>query len=312
MSPVCSATGMNSVGEMEPRVGWFQRAKRFDGIHVSGDDVEDRLIIHLELIAPYRFAQIDFQRAPPVGFGLHLIRIDLEAVAPIALRSIERKIGIAQDLVDALTMGGNQGDPDAAADDDRVAVDLIRRADRLDQPRSQNSRAVQQIAVCGLCNNRKLVATETRRDVGFATRGLDPSGHALEKLVSSLMPQGIVDGLEPVEVEKKNREFRAETPMPRERCVEPLLEQVAVREPRQSVKMGQLLDADLGVLSIRNVFVRRNPTPVRHRVVGDSDRPAVGEHKLRRKNLLARQSFCAPGRVAIGLFLDNSNCDKIG
>ena len=125
------------------------------------------------------------------------------------------------------------------------------------------------------------------------------------------MPQGIVDGLEPVEVEKEHREFRAETPMFRQRGVEPFLEQVAVREPRQSVEMGQLLDPDLGVLSVGDVFVGRNPAPVRHRVVGDSDRPTVGEHKLGGKNLLARQSLGAPGRVAIGLFLDSSGCDEI-
>src|SRR3984957_15945259 len=46
-------------------------------------------------------------------------------------------------------------------------------------------------------------AAETRSDIGFATRGLDPPSHALEKLVSGLMPQGVVDGLEPVEVEKE-------------------------------------------------------------------------------------------------------------
>ena len=64
--------------------------------------------------------------APPVGFGLHLLRIDLEAIAPLALRSVERKVGIAQDLVDAFAVRGNKGDPDAAADDDRATVDLDR------------------------------------------------------------------------------------------------------------------------------------------------------------------------------------------
>ena len=132
------------------------------------------------------------------------------------------------------------------------------------------------------------------------------SATSFEKLVSGLMPERIVDGLEPVEVEQKYREFRTETPMPRQRRLEPLLEQVAVREPRQSVEMGQLLDADLGVLSIGDVFVRRNPAAVRHRVVDDGDRPAVGEHVLGRKNLLVRQSLGAHGRVTIGLLLDVS------
>jgi hypothetical protein len=128
---------------------------------------------------------------------------------------VERKIGVAQDLIDAFAMGGNRGDPDAAADDDRAAVDFIRGADSLDQSRSQNFRLMQQIAVPSRRNHCELVAPETRCDVGLAARGLDPLGDPLEELVSSLMSQGVVDVLEPVEVEKKHREFRAETPMPR-------------------------------------------------------------------------------------------------
>ena len=114
-----------------------------------------------------------------------------------------------------------------------------------------------------------------------------------------------------VEVEEKHREFRAETPMPRERRVELLLEQVAVGEPRQSVEMGQLLDADFGVLSIGDVLVRRNPAAVRDRVVDHGDRPAVGEHVLGGKNLLVRQSLCARRRVTLGGLLDGSVRDEI-
>jgi hypothetical protein len=114
-------------------------------------------------------------------------------------------------------MGGDQGDSDAAADDDRAAGDLIRGADGLDQARSQNFRSMQQIAVSRHSNHRELVAAETRCDIGFAARRLDPSGHPIEDLISSLMSEGIVDVLESVEVEKKYREFHAETPMPRQR-----------------------------------------------------------------------------------------------
>ncbi len=125
------------------------------------------------------------------------------------------------------------------------------------------------------------------------------------------MPERIVDGLEPVEVEKKHREFGPETPMPRQRRVEPLLEQVAVREPCQSVEMRELLDADLGVLSVGDVFVRRDPAAVRDRVIDHGDRPAVGEHELGGKNLLARQSLVTHGHVTIGLLLDSTGRDEI-
>ena len=115
----------------------------FDGDHASGLDVDDRLVMHLQLISPNRLAQIHFQRASTIGFGLHLSRINLEAIAPLPFRFVKGKVGVSQDLVDALTMRGNQGDPDAAADDDGAAVDFIRCADSLDQSRRRI------FAVCG-------------------------------------------------------------------------------------------------------------------------------------------------------------------
>jgi hypothetical protein len=99
--------------------------------------------------------------------------------------------------------------------------------------------------------------------------------------------------------------------MPRKRRVEPLLEQVAVREPGQSVKMRELLDADFGVLPVGDVFVRRDPAAVRDRVIDHGDRPAVGEHELGGKNLLARQSLVTHGHVTIGLLLDGTRRDEM-
>jgi hypothetical protein len=73
-------------------------------------------------------------------------------------------------------------------------------------------------------DHRKLVTPEARRDIDLAARGLNPTGDILEELVAGLMPERTVHALESVEVEEQDREFRAKTPMPRQRCVEPVLE----------------------------------------------------------------------------------------
>jgi hypothetical protein len=70
-------------------------------------------------------------------------------------------------------------------------------------------------------DHRKLVTPEARRDIDLAARGLDPTGDILEELVAGLMPERIVHALESVEVEEQDREFRAKTPMPRQRLAWP-------------------------------------------------------------------------------------------
>ena len=95
------------------------------------------------------------------------------------------------------------------------------------------------------------------------------------------MAQRIVDALEFVEVEKEDRKSSSVLPIARQRLLDPLLEQVAVRQSGKGVEMRQLLDPSLGVLAIRDVLVGRDPAAVLQRVVEDGDRAAVREQMLR-------------------------------
>ena len=139
----------DELGRRDRALGLVVPARQgFDRHHAPGIEFDDRLVMHIELIAPDRLTQIDFQRAALIGFRLHLGGIDMEAIAPRALRLVEGEVGIAQDFVDAFAVLRNEGDADAAAHDDRMAVDRVRGADRFDQARRQRFRALAQFRPC--------------------------------------------------------------------------------------------------------------------------------------------------------------------
>ena len=59
-------------------------------------------------------------------------------------------------------------------------------------------------------------------------------------------------------------------------ALEPLVEQGAVRQVGQRVVMGEVGDALLGAAALGDVFMGRQPSAVRHRLVDDLDRASVG------------------------------------
>ncbi len=62
MSPVSSATGMNSAGGTMPRSGWRQRSERLEADDAPGLEIELGLIVERELERSERAAQVVFQR----------------------------------------------------------------------------------------------------------------------------------------------------------------------------------------------------------------------------------------------------------
>ena len=63
MSPVSSAIGMKSAGEICPRVGWFQRISASNEQMRLCSRSNKRLIVELELVALDRRAQVGLELA---------------------------------------------------------------------------------------------------------------------------------------------------------------------------------------------------------------------------------------------------------
>ena len=87
----------------------------------------------------------------------------------------------------------------------------------------------------------EFIAAETRHGVALVHAAAQALGHDLQKPVADVVPEGVVDVLEPVEVEKHDPDDAPAPLRARERLVEAIEEQHAVRELRERVVVREIL-----------------------------------------------------------------------
>ena len=154
-----------------------------------------------------------------------------------------------------------------------MAEALIGRADRLEDAADEHHHVVG-ILDPGL-NDGELVAAEPRHEIGFARAAGEAGGDRFQKLVADHVAERIVDALEFVDVDIEHRQLPVRRGVG-QFALEPFVEQGAVRQVGQRVVMGEVGDALLGAAAFGDVFMGRQPSAVRHRLVDDLDRASVG------------------------------------
>ena len=107
ISPLLSASGMKSAGEIMPRSGWCQRISASAADQRALPDVDLRLVVERELVAVERLAQHDLElHALEAGAAAHLGRVELELAAAVVLHPVQRHVGAAQEAVGGLAVVG--------------------------------------------------------------------------------------------------------------------------------------------------------------------------------------------------------------
>src|SRR5277367_1745992 len=98
MSPISSATGMNTAGGTFPRVGWFQRvrASELENFFYSIDGLK----VQFELVFVERAAKIEFEVAAGLCFDLQFGLEKPPRVAALRFCLVERHVGVAQERPD--------------------------------------------------------------------------------------------------------------------------------------------------------------------------------------------------------------------
>ena len=95
-------------------------------------------------------------------------------------------------------------DADAGADDHLVTMQVVGRAQRLDEPLRQRGRPPRGCSALGL-DDGEFVAAEARDRVALAHAALQPRRDLLEQRVAGRMAERVVHALEAVEVEAQDR-----------------------------------------------------------------------------------------------------------
>ena len=199
ISPVSSATRMNSPGGTRPRSGWCQRTSASTPDRSLVAELDLRLVVQLELVAGEREAQVALERLARLQPRVHAGLEEAEGVAAFLLGAIERDVGVLQQPPGIEPSSGISAMPMLAVTSDLVAVEVERRGQRLEDAAAELLRAV------GLLDadldDRELVAADARDRVGLAHAGLQALGAALDQQVAGGVAERVVDVLEAVEIE---------------------------------------------------------------------------------------------------------------
>jgi hypothetical protein len=156
------------------------------------------------------------------------------AVAAVLLRPVQRGVGGLHQVGGAGAAVAALHDPDARGDDDPVGTEHDRAPDRLQSALCQALQLLACSRACGqvLRDHDELVAAHPGDEVAaVAQLGREPVGHGLQQLVADVVAEGVVDGLEAVEVEVADADVRGGG----QRRVELLEEQRAVGQPGERV-----------------------------------------------------------------------------
>ena len=153
------------VGRNEPAGRMPPAHQRFRAAPLAGLHVEERLIVHLELTARDGVAQIAFEGIAGLEVGRHRLVVDGVAVPARRFRTVQREIGLLQQLVLARAMLGRQRNPDAGSDFDAMTRQHERLGDEFGNSCRQFDRTGALIVARRL-DHREFVAAEPRQHVG--------------------------------------------------------------------------------------------------------------------------------------------------
>ena len=237
-------------------------------------EIVDGLVVELELLAHQRLAQVEFEGTAGLEADIHRRLEEAPGAAPVRLGAVERDIGVLEELVAGGAVAGRKADADAHPDAGAVAVEVIRRADDLDDPARQHGGILRLLGFRD--DDREFVAAETRDRVDLAHASPQPVGHRAQERVAHRVAEGVVDFLEAVEVEAQDRE-RAAAPEMRDRLLDALAEHRPVGQSGEDVVAGHEGDAGIRLPALRHVLEGRDQAAPAHRLVGNLDDAAVGE-----------------------------------
>ena len=237
-----------------------------------GVGIEQRLIEQFEFALRQRLAQVGLKMASRLELGIHLRFEESIGRPAVRLRPVKRHVCVAHKLFGRPPVMGRHGDPDAASDDDLMAAEIERLVEHLDDPLRQGAGVLGPIDVD--LQDGELVSTEPRHRVGFANARAQPGGDRAQQRIADRMAECIVHVLEFVQIEAQHG-LPGLAPRAQQGLHHGLVERGAVRQLRQRVMTGHVLDLGLGQRPLGDVLVSGDPPASVHRMVYDGDRPAV-------------------------------------
>ena len=251
MMPMSSATGMKVLGGTSPRCGWFQRSSASNPTSIWLLALIKRLVDQVELAGRDRGAEVGLEPDPVLRFRLQGRGEIARAAAAGVLRLVEREVGLEDQIVDRGAVDRAEGAADRDADDDLGLVDLIGLVDRGDDPLAQFLDLLAALAV-GDDDGEFIAAHAPDMAVG-ADLVDQPLGDRAEDRVALGVAVGVVDRLEPVEIEKHDRARHIVGGRRAQRLAEQLADAAAIGQAGEDIDIGEVGQALLRLADLGDV-----------------------------------------------------------
>ncbi len=218
--------------------------------------VHDGLQVHGELLPRDALAKIRLQLRARRHLGLHVRIEEPLGVPPGRLGLVHGEIGALEQLVHAAPLVAEEGDADAGR-----AVVLLRphleRAVELGQQLLRHlfglQRRLRGVGIQAFEHDHEFVAPETGHGIGGAHALLQPLRHLHEQAVPHVVAEGVVEVLEVVQVDEKQRAQLLVALAGGTGPLQAVQQQAPVRQPGQGIEEGQQLDLLLGLLAVGDV-----------------------------------------------------------
>ena len=160
--------------------------------------------------------------------------------ATLALRTVKREIGVAQQFFHRASIARTEGRADARPDIEQVIVDLVRLGQSLNDIVRQ---LVDAFAIgCFAQHHGELVAAQPPADLAVAHQALQPRRDFGQHAVADQVPKRVVDRLEAVEIDHHQRTARTPCRSMFERLAQSLVEHAPVRKLRQRIVAREVSD----------------------------------------------------------------------
>ncbi len=197
-----------------------------------------RLEVHPQFILLQGPTQFSGGLDPMLCMGGQLFGVQRIAGPPVAFGLVQRRVGIAQQLLGTQGIAGVKADSDAGADEQTVALELKRLTHTLDDALRQLARLADLLAV--LDQHAEFVAAQTRKGHTVTQHLPQTLAHQLQQLVANGMAQAVVYALEVIQVQQQQG-ATALVGLRRRQCLlHPVGKQQAVGQASQRVVVGQI------------------------------------------------------------------------
>eukprot|EP01022_Parablepharisma_sp_SALTPOND_P027435 TRINITY_DN665_c0_g3_i1.p1 TRINITY_DN665_c0_g3~~TRINITY_DN665_c0_g3_i1.p1 ORF type:complete len:1952 (-),score=631.07 TRINITY_DN665_c0_g3_i1:246-6101(-) len=216
------------------------------------------LVVQQQLVAVDGFAQAGLQRGAFQHGGLHGRVEEAQRIAAGFLGFIHGQVGLFHQLIHRGRAAQEDGRTDTGGGAVLDFVELIGRAQRDQDLLSYGAGlggGFLLVLVEALQHHHEFVATDAGHGIVLTHVGHQPLGHLLEQHIAFFMADGVVQGLEVIQVDEQQGRTSLGAQREGDGLLEAVQQQGAIGQAGQGVEEGQFADAFLGQLAVADVVM---------------------------------------------------------